>query len=103
MSTVDVYIPCYNYGRFLRACVHSVLLQQGVDVRVLIIDDASQDSSQEIAQALAREDSRVEYRRHTANLGHIETYNEGVRWIRAKYSLLLSADDMLTPGALSRA
>jgi len=45
VSSVDVVIPCYNYARFLSRCVDSVLQQQGVDVRVLIIDDASSDDT----------------------------------------------------------
>ena len=43
MSSVDVFVPCYRYGHFLRECVKSVLSQSGVSVRVLIIDDASPD------------------------------------------------------------
>lgn len=104
MSTVDVVVPCYNYGRYLRACVDSILTQRDVDVRILIIDDMSNDSSEEVGRALAREDARVTYRRHTVNQGHIKTFNEGIiDWATADYTLLLSADDMLTPGALARA
>ena len=56
---VNVVIPCYNYGRFLGECVSSVLDDQpGMDVRVLIIDDASQDDSAEIARKLAAADDR---------------------------------------------
>ena len=33
MSTIDVVVPCYNYGRYLRECVKSVVAQDGVDVR----------------------------------------------------------------------
>jgi glycosyltransferase involved in cell wall biosynthesis len=103
MSRVDVIVPCYNYGRFLRECVRSVLTQDGVGVRVLVIDDASKDDSAEVAAGLAREDSRIEFRRHERNWGHIETYNEGLEWASGEYLLLLSADDLLTPGALRRA
>ncbi len=102
MSRVDVIVPCYNYGRFLRECVESVLTQP-VDVRVLIIDDASTDDTPQVASALASEDSRVEFRRHVANRGHIATYNEGLEWVTGEYNLLLSADDLLVPGALARA
>jgi GT2 family glycosyltransferase len=45
LSSVDVVVPSYRYGRFLRQCVESVLSQEGVDVRVLIIDDASPDDT----------------------------------------------------------
>jgi glycosyltransferase involved in cell wall biosynthesis len=96
-------VPCYGYGRFLRQSVESVLAQKGVDVRVLIIDDASPDNTAEVAASLAAEDPRVSVRRHAVNAGHIDTYNEGLRWATAEYTFLLSADDMLTPGALARA
>ncbi|MEU4443457.1 glycosyltransferase [Actinosynnema sp. NPDC050801] len=101
--TVDVVVPCYNYARFLRACVKSVLDQPGVDVRVLIIDDTSSDETPEVMAELVR-DPRVEGRRHEVNQGHIATYNEGLlEWAKADYTVLLSADDLLAPGALARA
>jgi glycosyltransferase involved in cell wall biosynthesis len=103
MSRVDVIVPCYNYGRFLRECVQSALTQEGVEVRVLILDDASPDDTPAVAAQLVRDDPRVEYRRHEHNRGHIATYNEGLEWASGEYLLLLSADDLLTPGALARA
>ena len=102
MNCVDVIVPCYRYGRFLRACVSSVLEQQGVNVRVLIIDDCSPDHTAEVAAQLRAEDQRVSYIRHESNQGHISTYNEGIDWTRSEYYLLLSADDYLLPGALNR-
>jgi GT2 family glycosyltransferase len=103
LDRVDVIIPCYNYGRFLDQCVNSVLGQQRIDVRVLVIDDASADNTTEVAEALAHKDQRVNVLRHRMNKGHITTYNEGIEWARADYMLLLSADDYLLPGALERA
>jgi glycosyltransferase involved in cell wall biosynthesis len=103
MPTVDVVVPCYNYGRFLEQCVNSVLQQAGVDVHILVIDDASTDNSASIGEDLARADERVSFTRHLVNARHIATYNEGIETISADYFLLLSADDYLLPGALGRA
>jgi GT2 family glycosyltransferase len=103
LARIDVVIPCYNYGRFLCQSVNSVLGQAGVEVRVLVIDDASLDNTAEVAAALAREDPRVTLMRHGTNKGHINTYNKGIEWASADYMLLLSADDYLLPGALARA
>jgi glycosyltransferase involved in cell wall biosynthesis len=100
MSSVDVVVPCYRYGRFLRQCVQSVLTQEEVSVRVLIIDDASPDDTAEIAAELCHEDSRVAFIKHATNKGHIATYNEGIEWVSSKYTILLSADDYLLPDAL---
>ncbi len=103
MATVDIVVPCYNYGRFLEACLRSVLAQSLIDLRVLVIDDASSDHSLEVATRLAHADERIQVISHSRNCGHIQTYNEGIAWAAADYLLLLSADDMLVPGALSRA
>jgi glycosyltransferase involved in cell wall biosynthesis len=103
MATVDVIVPCYNYARFLRECVGSVLNQSLRTVRVLIIDDASSDDTPAVAGQLVREDPRVSFIRHKENRGHIATYNEGIAWASADYMLVLSADDFLFPGALARA
>ena len=103
MRTIDVVIPCYNYGRYLRDCVQSVLSQSDVTAKVLIIDDSSSDNSAEVGQELAASDNRVKFWRHAINKGHIATYNEGIEWVSADYMLILSADDYLLEDALDRA
>jgi len=103
MKSIDVVVPCYNYGKYLACCVSSVLDQEEVSVRVLIIDDASSDDTAEIAEGLAAKDSRIAFRRHSVNCGNIATYNEGIAWANADYFMILSADDWLVPGALARA
>jgi glycosyltransferase involved in cell wall biosynthesis len=105
MSSVSVVIPCYNYGHFLEECAASVLDdQEGVNVRVLIIDDASPDNSAEVAKKIAAGEPRIEVAVHAINKGNIATFNEGlIEWADGDYCLLLSADDRVTRGALRRA
>ena len=101
--SVTVVIPCFNYGHYLPLAVGSVLEQPGVDVEVIIIDDASTDGSADVARDLAARDERTRTIAHSANRGHIATYNEGLEQATGDYVVLLSADDALTPGALGRA
>jgi glycosyltransferase involved in cell wall biosynthesis len=103
MASIDVAVPCYQYGRFLRECVTSVLNQGISDIRVLIIDNASTDNSLEVARQLAAEDSRVQVVAHPTNLGLHASFNEGIDWASADYFVLLCADDLLAPGCLARA
>ena len=103
MSSVSVVVPSYNYAHYLEGCVQSVVSQPGVEVEVLIIDDCSQDDTPAVATRLAENDSRITFRRHAQNRGHIATYNEGLQWASGDYTVVLSADDLLTDGALSRA
>ncbi len=102
-ATVTVVIPCYNYGRYLPALVADVLSQQRVDPRVIIVDDASTDDSAQVAADLAAADQRIRLIVHQSNMGHIATYNDGLSQITTEFAMLLSADDLIAPGALARA
>ncbi len=101
--SVSVVIPCYNYGHYLPEAVASALDQDGLDVEVLIIDDASPDGSGEVARRLANADPRVEVLVHEQNVGHIRTYNDGLAKASGDYVVLLSADDQLPHNSLTRA
>jgi len=101
---VKVIVPCYGYADHLGECVRSILAQDGVEVRVLIVDDCSPDRTPEVGASLAAADERVEYRRHARNMGLIATANEGLEWAAdGDYVVIISADDMLAAGALGRA
>lgn len=100
---VSVVVPCYNYGHYLPECIASIVNQPDVDTDVLIIDDCSPDGSGAVAQALAAEHDNVRAIVHEVNRGHIATYNEGLPTMTGDYLVLLSADDLLAPGALARA
>jgi Glycosyl transferase family 2 len=105
LPCVRIVVPCYGYADVLEGCVTSLLTQDAVDVRVLIIDDCSPDQTPLVAERLAKRDARVEYRRHGANQGLIRTANEGLDWAAqdSDYTALISADDQLVPGSLRRA
>lgn len=102
-ATVSVVIPCYNYARYLNDAVVSALEQPDVDVNVIVVDDKSRDDSLEVANALAHRDNRVTVIAHEVNSGPVKTFNDGLAQASGEFLVRLDADDMLTPGALSRA
>lgn len=101
--TVTVVVPCYNYGRYLDALMASLADQGDVEVDVIIVDDASGDGSAEVVRRIAAETPWVTAVCHERNMGHIATYNDGLARATGTYVVLLSADDLLPPKALSRA
>jgi glycosyltransferase involved in cell wall biosynthesis len=103
VPAIDILIPSYQYGRYLRDCVNSVLGQGIENVRILILDNASTDDSVEVARQLAAQDTRIEVRTREANLGLMATFNEGVDWASSPYFMIICADDLSAPGALARA
>jgi glycosyltransferase involved in cell wall biosynthesis len=99
--SVDVLIPSYQYASYLRECAMSVLNQQVTNLRLLIIDNASTDGSQEIAEDIAAADSRVTLVINEENKGFHDSFNRAIDWASADYFVILCADDLLSAGALS--
>ncbi|MGE0055527.1 MAG: glycosyltransferase family A protein [Hyphomicrobium sp.] len=103
MSSVDVVITSYQYARFLEMSALSVLKQDFANIRLLIIDNASTDGSQDKARTIAARDSRVTLFLNEQNRGHLDSYNRAVDWASGDYFILLDADDLLAPNSLERA
>ena len=99
---VTAVIPAYNYARYLRESVASVLSQRDVDVRVIVIDDCSADETPQIGAEL-EVDSRITFLRNERNLGHIPSVNRGMELADTEFVVKLDADDLLAPGSLARA
>ncbi|TPV49815.1 glycosyltransferase family 2 protein [Pseudarthrobacter phenanthrenivorans] len=102
-ATVTVVISCYNYGRFLPQAVQSCLEQKGVGVDVIIVDDASTDTSLAVAKTLAKTNANVSVLAHSRNKGIVDTFNDGAKAATGEFLVRLDADDLLTPGSLARA
>ncbi|SDH61330.1 glycosyltransferase family 2 protein [Microbacterium pygmaeum] len=100
---VSVVIPCYNYARFLPAAVRSAVLQEGVEVEVLVVDDVSTDDSLEVARRLAAEYPSVRVLARAENGGHVRAFNTGWAAASGAYIVKLDADDLLAAGSLARA
>jgi glycosyltransferase involved in cell wall biosynthesis len=101
--TVSIVVPCYNYRDFLPEAVSSALNQPGVDLEVIVADNASTDDSLDVARRLAAEDPRIRIHTQSKNINYIDNFNDGLEMAIGKYAQILSADDMLTPGSVTRA
>lgn len=99
---VSVTIPSYNYEQYLAEAVESAATQRGVNVDVVIVDNASTDGSLALAHDLAREYDNVRVVEHAENHGIISSLNRCRDEVRGEYAVLLCADDCLTPGSLVR-
>jgi glycosyltransferase involved in cell wall biosynthesis len=93
---VTAVIACFNYGRYLREAVESVLRQEGGPARVVVVDDGSTDSATQAA--LEELPPGVELLRQ-ANRGVCHARNAGLARVETSYAIVLDADDRLAPGA----
>ncbi len=95
--TFTIVIPSYNYGHFLPGALKSVAAQEREDIQVVLVDDASEDDTPQVAQ---RYEDRIEYIRNETNLGAGGAWGVGIGRARGKYLVKLDADDELLPGHL---
>lgn len=103
MTSIDVAVPCYNYGRYLRDCIGSIIHQDVPNLRILIIDNGSTDDSLQSAKELQHQDSRIEIAHYPVNRGQKFSYDAGIDWASSTYFMILDADDILAPGMFKRA
>lgn len=99
---VSVVITCYNYARYVGEAARSVLTQEGVDLELIIVDDASTDDSLEVIGEIAETDERVRVVALPANSGAARAFNASLAQVRGRAWVRLDADDLLTPGSLRR-
>jgi GT2 family glycosyltransferase len=95
----NVVIPCYNYGRYLRETVESVLLSDA-DYEITIVDDASNDQTPDVAAALCAQYPHIRYLRNEQQRGPGYSRNRGVAAVESSYVVMLDADDRIGPDYL---
>jgi GT2 family glycosyltransferase/glycosyltransferase involved in cell wall biosynthesis len=96
----DIVIPAHNALDALDHCLTSVRALTTPPVRVLVIDDASDDQVARYLRAVAAADARVEVLRNEQNLGFVRTANRGLSATTAPFACLLNSDTIVTPGWL---
>ncbi len=97
---IEVVIPAFNGGRFLRETLRSVAAQTVPPACVTIVDDRSTDDTVAVAESCRRElagqlDIRVIA--NTGPQGPSAARNTAIRQSDAVWIALLDADDLLTP------
>jgi glycosyltransferase involved in cell wall biosynthesis len=97
MKCVTIVICNYNYERFLASAIDSALAQDYPATKVLVIDDGSVDGSRALIEQYG---SRI-FAVLKKNGGQVSAYNRAVQELDSEYVILLDADDVLYPNAVS--
>src|SRR5262245_43125115 len=89
---VSVVMANFNYARYLRAAIDSVLNQTLRDLELIVVDDGSTDDSRSIIESYLA-DSRVRFA-PVNHLGQPGAKNTGIELARAPLIAFLDADDI---------
>jgi len=91
--TASIVIPTYRAERTLQRAVRSALDQTLQDIEVIVVDDASGDSSWDLILELQRGDPRVRGIRNKRNCGKPVGMNRAIAHARGRWLAVLDADD----------
>ncbi|MDG1277526.1 MAG: glycosyltransferase [Algoriphagus sp.] len=96
---VSVIIPCYNQAHFLSDCLHSLIRQTFPNWEAIIVNDGSNDHTEELAREFTRIDSRIQLISQ-GNQGLSGARNSGLKLAKGEFLLFLDADDWLESNCL---
>ncbi len=96
--TLAVVITSYNYARYLRQTIDSVLAQQPAFDEVVVVDDGSTDNSLDIIAEYAGRLTLLS----VANGGHLAACRLALSQTVSDYLYTLDSDDYAVPGLVAR-
>ncbi len=96
---LSVVLSVYNGGEKLAPTIDSICSQQGVDFEFIIVNDGSSDTSAEILNAYAEQDSRIRPI-HQANTGLTRALIRGCGEAVAPFIARQDVGDISLPGRL---
>ena len=100
---VSVIALCYNHARFAIDCLESIFAQTYRKTELIIMDDASTDSSvQVIRDWISSRGLKCTFIAHSHNVGVCGTLNEALSRATGKYISMVSTDDSWEPDKLER-
>ena len=91
----SIITPSYNYNRYIRDCIESVLDQKYVTLEHIVFDAGSTDGTLDILAEYPHLKLTVE-----PDKGMSDAINKGFRQARGKWVMWLNSDDKLLPNAL---
>lgn len=92
---LSIVVPAYNVEKYIRQCVDSILAQSFTDFELLLVDDGSKDSTGEICDMYAEQDSRVRVI-HKENGGLVSARKAGLTEARGEYAAYVDGDDWVS-------
>ena len=96
---VSVIVPIYNSESSIELCLKSLVNQTLQNIEIILINDGSIDSSEDICKRFQRNDERIIYI-FQANSGVSSARNNGLKAAKGEYIAFCDSDDTYSLDAL---
>ncbi len=99
---LSICIATYNRGSFIAETLDSILSQINSQVELIVVDGASTDNTSEIMREYQSKFPVIRYFREQENSGVDHDFDKAVGYATGDYCWLMSDDDLLQAGAVSK-
>ncbi|MBE7036491.1 MAG: glycosyltransferase family 2 protein [Ruminococcaceae bacterium] len=89
---VSIIMPSYNTAEYIKNSIESVLNQTYTNWELIIVDDCSTDSTDEVMACF--NDERIRYIKNEKNSGAAVSRNRALREAKGKWIAFLDSDDL---------
>lgn len=100
-ALVSIIMPSYNTAKFISETIESVLAQTYSNWELIIVDDCSTDSTDEVVKSFLS-DNRIKYIKNEKNSGAAVSRNRALREAKGKWIAFLDSDDLWLPVKLEK-
>ena len=99
---LTIAIPTYNGSKTISDMLKILLPQVTENVEIIISDNASTDNTEVIIKSFMKSYPFIKYIRNESNVGADRNFLQCMNLATGKYCMLLSDDDILVEGALTK-
>lgn len=91
---ISIIVPVHNSEKYLKRCLDSIIAQSYKNIEIIIIDDGSTDTSNEICKEYSLIDNRIKMIT-IKNSGVSNARNKGLNIAKGEYIAFVDSDDTI--------
>ena len=91
---ISIGIPVNNMENYIERNLLSIINQSFQDFEIVIVNDASEDNTENIIKRFQANDKRIKLLSHSKKLGVYHSRIDAIYNSKSKYTLLMDPDDM---------
>ena len=99
---VSIVLVTYNRAERLRLSIQDILNQTFKDFELIICDDCSPDSTEDVCREFEKRDARIRYFRHRQNIQMPANCNFGIQKANSDYIAILHDGDRFKPNLIEQ-
>lgn len=102
MVKVSVIVPVYNGEIYIKSCLNSIFEQSLKEIQVIVINDGSTDTTQEILEEYKKQYPEIIEIVTKGNEGQGKARNIGIDLAKGEFISFVDADDQINPNMLEK-